>query len=179
MAKILVAYTTWAGATRDVGEKIAKELRNNNLQVIFDNAKNINSISDYSAVIFGTSIHMGKPTGDFKNFLRKFHKQLIYKKTALFTLSFNMIDDNEKNRTETLNWLKKVTDKYTDLKPISIGLFAGAAITDSSEYGKLNIFIKKMITLMKTNMETQQGKSDFRNWDAIQLWTTKLIEKIA
>ena len=179
MDKVLVAYSTWAGATHQVADEIGKELSKNNLQVNILPAKDIRSVSEYQVVILGTSIHGGQTTGDFNRFLSRFHKELSAKKTGYFVVCLNMIEDNEKNQAETMGWLNKSISKYSEIKPVALGLFAGAAVTDSEEYKKLNILVKKMIESMKKSMDSDKGKSDFREWEKIHAWAAELAEKIA
>ena len=179
MNKVLVAYSTWAGATHQVADEIGSNLNKNNFQVSILPAKDVKSVSDYQVVILGTSIHAGQTTGDFNRFLNRFRKELASKKTGYFVVCLNMIEDNEKNKAETLGWLNKAILKYPEIKPISLGLFAGAALTDSEEFNKQNILVKKLIESMKTSMDTEKGKSDFREWEKIHTWTAELAEKIA
>ncbi len=179
MKKVLIAYSTWAGATHQVADEIQKELIKNKLQVNIMPAKDVRSIADYQAVILGTSVHAGQMNGDFKKFLNRFHKELAGKNTIIFVVCFNMIEDEEKNRNETLGWLNKSLSKFPEIKPISLGLFAGAALTDSEEFNKLNVLVKKMIESMKKSMDTDKGKSDFRDWDKIHSWAAEIAGKIA
>lgn len=179
MNKVLVAYSTWAGATHQVADEIGKDLNKNNLQVSVLPAKNVKSVSEYQVVILGTSIHASQMTGDFNRFLNRFHKDLVTRKTGYFVVCFNMIEDNEKNRAETMGWLNKSISKFPEIKPIALGLFAGAALTDSEEFNKLNVLVKKLIESMKKSMNTDKGKSDFREWEKIHAWTAELAGKIA
>jgi menaquinone-dependent protoporphyrinogen IX oxidase len=89
-----------------------------------------------------------------------------------------MIEDNEKNKAETLGWLNKSILKFSEIKPVSLGLFAGAALTDSEEFNKLNVLVKKIIESMKKSMDTDKGKSDFREWEKIHTWSDELVGKI-
>ena len=178
MGKVLVAYSTWAGATHQVAEEIVNDLSKKNLQVNIAAAKDVKSIAEYNSVVLGTSIHAGQMTGDFKKFLKRFYNALVTKKTVFFVVCFNMIEDNEKNRVETLGWLNKTISKFPDIKPVSIGLFAGAAVTESEEFNRLNVLIKKLIESMKKSMNTERGKSDFREWEKIHAWTAELVEII-
>jgi menaquinone-dependent protoporphyrinogen oxidase len=177
LGKILVTYSSWSGATHQIAEAIFKELGKNNLQVDIAASKNVKSISEYQSIILGSPVHAGKMTGDFNKFLKRFYRDLVSKKIAFFVDCFNMIEDNEKNKIETLGWLNKTIGKYSNIQPVSIGLFAGAAVTESEEFNKLNILIKKLIESMKKSMNSDKGKSDFREWDKIQSWTTELVEK--
>jgi len=178
MKKVLVAYSTWAGATHQVADEIEKELSKNDLQVSVMLAKDVKSISDFHAVILGTSIHAGQMTGDFNRFLNRFNKELVEKNASFFVVCFNMIEDNEKNKVETLSWLNKSLSKFPEIKPVSLGLFAGAALTESEEFNKLNILVKKLIESMKKSMDTEKGKSDFREWEKIHSWAAEVAGKI-
>jgi len=178
MKKVLVAYSTWAGATHQVADEIQKELSKNDLQVCVIPAKEVRSVSDYQAVILGTSIHAGQMTGDFNRFLNRFHNELAEKNTNFFVVCFNMIDDNEKNKVETLGRFNKSLSKFPEIKPVSLGLFAGAAVTDSEEFNKLNILVKKLIESMKKSMDTEKGKSDFLDLDRIHSWAAEVAGKI-
>jgi menaquinone-dependent protoporphyrinogen IX oxidase len=176
--KILVTYSSWSGATHQIAEEIFKQLRKNNPQVYIADSKNVESIGEYQYIILGTPVHAGKMTGEFNKFLKRFYRELVSKKIAFFVDCFNMIEDNEKNRMETLGWLNKAIGKYSDIQPVSIGLFAGATVTESEEFNKLNVLVKKLIESMKKSMNSDKGKSDFREWDKIQSWTTEIAEKL-
>jgi menaquinone-dependent protoporphyrinogen oxidase len=178
MDKVLIAFTTWAGSTHQVAEEIARDLINENIQITILPAKEVKSINEYSAVILGTPIHAGQTTGDFNKFLRKYHSELSSKKTAFFVVCFNLIEDTESNQIQTISWLNKSTGKFPEIKPVSTGLFAGAAMTDSPEFNKLNFFVKKIIESMNKSMVSEKGKSDFRELEKIHAWTEDLVKKI-
>ena len=179
MDNVLIAYSTWTGTTRQVAEEIAENIAKKNLPVTILPANQVKSVKAYDSVLIGTSIHAGQMTGNFNNFLKRYHDDLATKKICYFVVCFNMIEDNEDNRLQTLNWLEKSTGKYPDIKPVTIGLFAGAALTDSPEFNKQNFFVKKIIESMSKSMNTEKGKSDFRDFEKIHAWTEELAEKIA
>lgn len=178
MNKILVAYATWAGATHEVANEIAKELKSNNpaLEVEVMPAKEVDSIKDYQAVILGSSIHASQPINTFNKFLRKFHKELTEIPVAVFVVCANMWEDTPKTRKETTQWINKALEKFPDIKPVALGLFAGAVITEGDDFKNLNFMFRKTILSMRDNLIKQYGKTDFRDWDAIRAWTDETYE---
>lgn len=178
MDKILVAYATWAGATHSVADEIAKVFKDKKVDVVVAPAKNVDSLSDYHAVILGTSIHAGKTLGDFNKFLKRFHEEMANIPVAVFVVCANMNEDCENNRNETAGWLNKALEKYADINPISTGLFGGALITDSEDFKKLNVMIRKLILSMEQNYLKEFGKTDFRDWSKIRAWTEEVYKKL-
>lgn len=178
MEKILVAYSTWAGATHQVADEIAKQLRSHNAQVVVASAGDVKDVSEYQAVYAGSSIHAGQTNGPFKKLLSKFKKQLANLPVAIFIVSANMSEENAKARKETLGWVNKTLDKIPSIKPISIGLFGGAIITEGEDFQKLNFMFRKVVLSMKDTLSKDHGETDFRDWDAIRAWTDETYQQI-
>jgi menaquinone-dependent protoporphyrinogen IX oxidase len=89
-----------------------------------------------------------------------------------------MMEDNEKNRNETLGWLEKTTNKYPDIHPLSVGLFGGAVVDDSEEYKKQSFVIKKIVNSMKEKMIEDYEKSDFRDFSKVKEWAQDLALQV-
>lgn len=178
MGKILIAYATWSGTVREVSEKIGDVLKAGSTLVEVKAAKNVKAIDAYQAVVLGTSIHLGQTGGAFRRFLSRFNKELSTMPTAFFVVCANMMEDTEENRSETLAWLKKATDKYPEISPIATGLFGGAVITKTKEFNNQNYFLRKIIQAMQLKWQEDYGKSDFRDWEKIESWSMELTKKI-
>jgi len=179
MEKILVAYSTWAGATHQVADEIARQLRSHKVEVVVESANEVKSISGFDAVYAGSSIHAGQTNGPFNKFLRKFKKQLSSMPVSVYIVCANMSEENPRARKETLGWVNKTLEKFPSIKPLSIGLFGGAVITDGDDFLKLNFLFRKVVLSMKDTLSKDHGKTDFRDWDAIRSWTDETYQQIS
>ncbi|MDK2981867.1 MAG: menaquinone-dependent protoporphyrinogen oxidase [Chloroflexota bacterium] len=172
MNKILVIYATWAGATHQIADEIARQMKAKLASTEIDvrSIKEVESISDYQAVVIGTSIHASQPIRALARFMKKHRSELAAMPVAVFVVCANMWEDTPKAREETTEWINKTLNKFPDIQPVSLGLFAGAVITDGDDFNKLNILFRKTIESMRDNLQKQYGKTDFRDWDAIRAW---------
>jgi len=178
MQKVLVAYATWAGATHEIAIKIAEVLNNHNMQADVTSADQVKSVQEYQAVLIGTSIHASQTANTFKKFLKRFYKNLVKVPVGIFVVCANMMEDTKKNQIETMEWLQRSTQKYPEIKPISIGLFGGALITEGDDFNKLNFLFRKIILSMRESFIKEHGKTDFRDWQKIIAWTEDLIQRL-
>ena len=178
MKRVLITYSTWAGATHEVANEIGKIFQANLFDIEVIAANESKNIDTFDAILLGTSIHAGQTVKSFRQFIKQNIDILIKKPTALFVVCANMMNDSADTREETLAWLGKVIGKYPKFKPLSIGLFGGATLTDGDDFYKLNIIIRKTITAMSKKMVDEHGRSDFRDWEVIRSWAEDVIKKI-
>jgi menaquinone-dependent protoporphyrinogen oxidase len=78
---------------------------------------------------------------------------------AYFAVCLAMKDDTVENRHKALGYLDPVRKQFSQVKPVDMGLFAGAV-----DYKKLS-FAYSVILKVKGAPE-----GDFRNWEAIRNW---------
>jgi menaquinone-dependent protoporphyrinogen oxidase len=177
MNKLLIVYSTWAGATHAVAKKISELLQERSFVVDIQKANSSITIEEYDGYIIGTSIHAGKTIKSFREFIKINLKQISAKPTAVFAVCANMINETENNRQETSEWIKKSLAKYSTFKPLSIGLFGGAFLTEGTDFNNLNFFIRKMILSMNKNLDENQKNPDFYKNDSISDWVIEISEK--
>jgi menaquinone-dependent protoporphyrinogen oxidase len=159
MKRILVAYATRAGSTREVAAYIGDELRRDGYVVDVLDARDVHNIDLYTTVILGSGIRAGHLLPEAVQFAKRFRSDLQSLPTAYFVVCMTMKDDTPQNRETVEGYLKPLIDIRT---PFSTGLFAG--VMDPERLG----FIWRQ--LMR-NVE----RGDYRKWDAIRAWANELV----
>lgn len=179
--KALIVYGTRYGATESTSEEIAKVLRGEGLEVRVVNAKKekVKDISEYDLVVVGSGMQMAKWTGAAESFLKKFQKELVDKKVAIFVSSAGKaLLEHEKNTAE----LEKIQKEYLadkaalyNLHPVSMTILGGVW-----DYNKMFFLFRKTLASFKPKIEeagfkeTKPGLYDTRDWGEIRDWASEI-----
>ncbi|MFA8341985.1 MAG: flavodoxin domain-containing protein [Rhodothermaceae bacterium] len=161
--KILIAYATGYGSTKEVAEFIGDLLEKNNHQTEIKNISEVESLN-YDFLILGSAIKMDKILSETKTFLKKFSTELSQIKNAFFVLSITAKKESSENRDKITKFINPLSEVLKSEN--SPGIFAGKV-----DYQKIGWIWRKMAKADKTgNME----EGDFRNWDLIEKWVNEL-----
>ncbi len=184
MTNALIVYGTRYGAAASTSEEIANVLRKEGLEVRVVNAKEekVRDIADYDLVVVGSGIQINKWTGEPEDFIKKFQKELVKKKVAIFvccgSASQAMADEPDGVAVAKRKYLEEKAAKY-NLQPVALGLFGGVY-----DFNKWPWWITKQvkdITKQKLDAagfkETTPGVYDMRDWNAIRSWAKELAQK--
>jgi menaquinone-dependent protoporphyrinogen oxidase len=163
--RILVAYASEYGSTAEVAEAIGKELCNKGASVDVRLARKVTGLGPYQAVIVGSPIYRGKWMTDVVRFLQENSGTLSKIPVAYFIVCMTMQNPTEENRRKALAYLDPVYNSVPQVKPVEIGLFAGAL-----HYNKLPWLMRKILK------SKGLPEGDFRNWDTIRTWAVHLNE---
>ena len=163
--RILVAYASEYGSTAGVAEAIGKELCNRGLGVDLRLAKKVADPGSYRAAIVGSPIYKGKWMPEAVKFLQENSTVLSRIPVAYFTVCMTMYDPTEENRRKASAYMDTVYQSVPQVKPVKVGLFAGAL-----DYSKLS-WIMRQIIKAKGSPE-----GDYRDWDSIRSWAANLNE---
>jgi len=165
--KVLVAYASKAGSTREVAESIGKVLVECGAAVDVHPVQKVKDLAGYQAVVLGSAVRMGRILPEALRFAKKRTKELAEMPTAYFTVSLTMKEDTPENRAKAalaLDPLRRIRE------PIRLRLFAGKL--DVNTLGPVWRF---MISRIK---DSSMGIGDFRNWDAIRAWAEDLATEM-
>ena len=158
MTKILVAYGTAAGSTKEVAEKVGETLKERGLEVDISAVESIKTLAGYDGLVLGTGVRAFRLLDGTMRFLRKFKKQMREIPLAAFLVCLTMCEDTPEHRDSAMKFAKPILKIK---EPVSMGLFGGVMDPE-----KLTGFAKVMFQ----NWKTEDG----RDWDAIKAWATEV-----
>jgi menaquinone-dependent protoporphyrinogen IX oxidase len=189
---VLVVYATKSGSTADVARFIGEILIEAGAQVAVESVKGAENIETYDAVLIGSPIINGKCMPEVKKFVRTHSPPLSQKTVAYFITCMRLsqvagdaqpdvpifVDPvfgdpkpksemtfPEKGHPVTM-YIKAILGISKDIKPVSVSFFRGVL-----DYSTIGFIMTLLFKIMARVDGLEPG--DYRNWDAIRLWTEK------
>lgn len=165
--KVLVAYASKYGATKEIAEKIAEVLQTAGLETDVQPAKTVKNLDAYGAVVLGSAVYVGMWRKSAVKFLKTHESALSRLPVWLFSTG----PTGEGDPVELLKgW--RFPEKHQPIvdriQPNEIAVFHGALDMDV-----LNPIHKSMIKTVKATM------GDFRDWDAITEWAQGIAKTLS
>ena len=163
--KVLVAYATHYGATREVAEAVAGRLRERGFEVDVRPAKEADPGDGYGAVVVGTALYFFRIHRDARKFLSRHRKTLAGLPVAIFATG--PVEDKPEQFTDARRRLDESLAKSDWLSPVSVALFGG-------KLDPQRLRFPHNMPAMK-----QAPASDLRDWDAIAAWADEVATKLS
>jgi menaquinone-dependent protoporphyrinogen oxidase len=157
--KVLVAYASKHGSTRDVAQVIAKRLEQQGLRVERRPAAEVHDVQEYGAVVVGAALYTGRMIVDARRFLRRHHTELAQRTFAIFAMG--PLTTGEHDVAGAMKQLEAGLAKFPDLHPIASTIFGG--VVDPAH-----------LRFPFNHMHA----SDARDWDVIEAWADELAQVI-
>ncbi len=160
--KILIAYGTVSGSTREVAQAVAEEMQKAGAQVDIKPVEDVKTIEGYDGIIVGTAVRMFHILGKTRRFLRRYKKDLKEVPVAYFLVCLTMGEETPENVEQAKKYARPMINTK---EPVSLGLFGGCI-----DHEKLNDFFGKT---MKSVPE-----QDHRDWENIAEWGKETLSKL-
>lgn len=162
MKKILVAYATVSGSTREIAEFVCKEISTGEIQAELRPCKEVKDLSGYNAVVLGFPLYMFQMNGDTRGFLNRHQKTLASLPVAVFA-GGPFGDDPKKDLEKIVQNLNELMAKFTWLHPRNVQVVGGK-------------FDPKNLKFPYNLIPAMNGLpfSDARDWDEIRAWAQTL-----
>jgi menaquinone-dependent protoporphyrinogen oxidase len=161
--RILIAYATIHGSTREIAEDIASTLAHDAIAVDILPIRKVKTLDGYSAVILGAPLFMFHLHKDALNFLSK-HRRIFEAGLPLAVFAGGPMGKGDEEEWKVIReQFEKEMAKFPWLKPVSTHLVGG-------KFDPLHLkFPWNLIPAMK-----QMPAVDYRDWPAIQSWARSL-----
>jgi menaquinone-dependent protoporphyrinogen oxidase len=164
--RVLVAYGSKYGSTREIAERIGDVLRKAGLQADVVPADIAEGPAAFSAVVLGSAVYIGGWRKEISGYIKKYAGQLAQKPVWIFSSG----PTGKGNAVEMMQgWIipKGLKASVDAIKPRDITVFHGA--TNESKWN----FLEK---LAMKNVKAPLG--DFRDWDAIITWANSIAAEL-
>lgn len=175
--RVLVAYGSRAGSTGGIADAVGKQLCVAGAAVDVRLVKEVTDLDAYDAVVVGGPARAGKWLKDSRNFVNMHQEALSKLPVVYFMACLQVVPEQpqldtknspanetiEQKRQRAKAYLDPLLKKVPRVKPIDIGIFAGAL-----HFDKLK---RPERTLLKS---AGLVEGDFRKWDRIKSWTTDI-----
>ncbi|WP_342676488.1 flavodoxin domain-containing protein [Methanofollis sp. UBA420] len=158
--KILVAYASRYGSTREIAESVARTLEKAGYSVDCRNVMDVSDISPYAAVVAGSPIYMGKWLVEAVDFVKRFCIELNEKPLAVFAVGYSMKDETDVIRKSAA---ASMTEVRIYVRPQVEGLFAGRF--DPEGMSRADLDMMKMAGAVP---------GDARDWSQVARWAEAL-----
>lgn len=160
--KILVAYASKHGNTREIAGTLADELSTQSLEADLIQAGEVGDVACYDAVLLGSAIYMGNWLPDAKIFAQVFCDDLARLPVWLFSSGpLGSADPQPRNDPDGL------ARPLGAVKVRGHRIFAGKLDADDLGFGE---------HLMARLVGAPQG--DFRDWDEIRSWAREIAAEL-
>jgi menaquinone-dependent protoporphyrinogen oxidase len=156
--KILVCYASGTGSTGEVAAVIGEELMGADVEVDVREAGEVKDLTEYSAVVVGSSIRIGRWLDSAINFLDRFGDDLSGRPVAYFMTCLVVIDPSEEAQQDALAYWEPILRRAPQVDPVGLGLFAGSLAPTMVQIPELQ--------------DSPYG--DYRDWDTIRAWAREI-----
>jgi menaquinone-dependent protoporphyrinogen oxidase len=165
---VLVAYATLCGSTAEIAEETAHVLAAHGADVRVCDVNDVTTLQDYSAVVLGTAIRMGRPVKPMREFIKRHGQDIATLPNAVFSVGAAPKERTPQAIAEAARFVSGVVSAVA---PVSVALFAGKL-----DPSALAMPWRALIEHAEPGSRLSAG--DWRDWDAIESWAAEIAPKL-
>ncbi len=169
--RVLVAYASQYGSTSEVAAAIGEVFCQYDLGVDVKAIADIQELAPYQAVIIGSPIQSEAWKQEAIDFVEVHQATLSQMPVAYFLtcMTLGLAEITPEVRQRVAGYLDPVYEQVPTVRPVDIGLFAGAL-----DYSKMSY---AMQTLYRAFSEDDTD-GDYRDWAAIRGWASQIADSL-
>jgi len=158
--RILVAYATKSGSTREVAEAVAATLGADGADVDCIPARAVETVDPYDSVVLGGGLYTGRLHKEAQRFLHDHRAELARLPFAVFAMGPDEL--TEEKVAQSRRQLDHALAKVPEVRPVAITIFGGVVNPE-----KLRFPFNRM------------PACDARDWHAIDAWAEEVAGAFA
>lgn len=168
--KVLVAYASRAGSTKEIAEFIGKKLEERGSQVDVMDAGSAGDLSEYDAFVIGSALYTYHWLKEAKEFVSKNRSLLVTKPVWLFSSGPTGSKPTDRKGRDLLevSGPKEIDELRSWINPQSHQVFFGALFPDRLT-GVTGWFARRI-------PKDQVG--DFRDWEKVGAWAARIADSL-
>ncbi len=170
--RMLIAYASQFGTTAEVAHAIGEVFAQNGTSVETKWVNDVDSLDGYDAVIVGSAIQYDRWMPAAANFVQAHQETLSKLPVAYFFTCLTLAQQSDKTAQKAQEYADKLVALAPQVKPVSVGRFAGAI-----NYQKLSLPFRLLFKGLAITTGVKEG--DYRNWEAIRAWANSMQGALA
>ena len=159
--KVLITASSRHGATAEIAEAIAKEIRRGGFEVELKPPGDVETLEGYDAVIIGSAVYMTQWTESARALISRFSKELRELPVWAFSCGLAGVPSGDVQDP------RRVGPALLQLNAIDHQTFKGRL-----EFTNLNLR-ERSIARMGSAPE-----GDYREWDKIRAWANQIVQDL-
>lgn len=165
--KILVAYASAHGSTKEVAQFIGRVLATFNADVTVANVEDVQSVDDYDAYVLGSAIHAGLWLQPMLTFFDRFEYKLAEKPMYFWVSCIRSVEEDGRQHALKYYFDYHLLENYRvrDYAVLS-GKLDTSAITRQEQWYLAANYDGKLTT--------GNFRNDYRDWTAISAWANHI-----
>ncbi len=179
MMRVLLAYGSEEGQTAKIAERIADELRRQNIDVDLINCRAVSRdfvLQGYDAAMIGASIHMGRHQRYVVDFVQLFREELDSLPSAFFTVCLTAKSDALADREQVAAYVQEFV-AATEWRADRMAVFAGAL--PYTQYGMIKRFVMQRINRDAGGDADTSRDYEYTDWASVDEFAQEFLALLA